>query len=94
LIWSKVQGLRLLDTQRSSNRILEEIGKPAAWTEMLASRVPDVYDFGILHHGMKDHEKYPYGGTEEERNKVFDEQAKRNEPARTFTFKTEELLKI
>ena len=41
----------------------EDIGRAMAWTELLASRVKDVYDFDILIHGLEDHEKYPNGGT-------------------------------
>lgn len=62
---------------------------------MLAQRVPDVYDFGVLRHGIKskmENKKHP-GGTEKQRNKAFDEHAKKNAPVRTFTFSTEELPK-
>lgn len=97
LIWYKVQGLRILGTdkpsslasQRASTRIIDEIGRPMVWTELLASRVPDVYRFDILRHGIEDHEKYPYGGTEKQRNKAFEEDANRKKPERTFPFDTE-----
>ncbi len=93
LIWLKVSGLNIFGTLNTSSRVLEDIGRPIAWTEMLASKIDDVYDFDILNHGLKDQEKYPYGGTERQRNKAFDDDAFQKRPARTFTFNTEELLK-
>jgi len=92
LIWKKVTGLRILETLSSSSRVLQEIGKPSAWTELLASRINDVYDFSILNHGIKDLEKFPYGGTEEERLKAFEKNVSERLPRRTFTYDTNKLM--
>lgn len=95
LISSKVQGLDILETLDASVRIIKEIDSPKAWTELLASRVKDIYDFDILMKGIPGRESDPEhpGGTMEERIWEFDQKAKRKSPIRTFDFSTPKLLK-
>jgi len=57
IIWFKVTGLRLLETQRTSSRVLDDIGRSSAWLEMLASRVKDEYDLTKLQPRYGDYSK-------------------------------------
>ena len=62
LVFYSVQNVRNI-IPSTGLMLHEDIGRAMAWTELLASRVKDVYDFDILIHGLEDHEKYPNGGT-------------------------------
>ncbi len=47
LIRLKLYGPKILDTDRATGLVYGDIGRAQAWTELLASRVPDIYDFGV-----------------------------------------------
>jgi hypothetical protein len=63
-----------------------DIARAQAWTEMLALRVSDMYNFSILHNSF-------YGEDEIERLEVFKKHVSERLPHRTFTYDTKELMK-
>lgn len=99
IIWFKVTGLRLLETQRTSSRVLDDIGRSSAWLEMLASRVKDEYDLTKLQPRYGDYSKMTEEQEKKEMERIdkqtledFEIYAKQNSPTRTFDFDTKKLI--
>lgn len=97
LIWLKVTNMKILETPKTTGRVLQDIGLGLAWLEMLASRVSDEYDLSLLS------PRYGTYKTEEEADtdmkriqkktlEDFEKHARENSPSRTFNFNTEQLL--
>jgi hypothetical protein len=85
LIRLKLYGPKILDTNSTTGIVLGDIARTQAWTDMLASRIPDVYNFTILT------DPY-YGEKEEDRRKAFEEHVSKRLPDRTFDFDTKKLI--
>lgn len=103
IIWFKVTGLKLLETQSASSRVLEDIGRSTTWLEMLSSRVKDEYDLSRLAprydkeelDKLKDDKEREKKYIEEVDNQTlrdFEMYVKQNSPSRTFDFDTKKLI--
>lgn len=45
-IRARLTTLKVLETEKTTERVFDDIDKVLAWTEMISLRVPDEYDFG------------------------------------------------
>jgi hypothetical protein len=81
LIRLKLYGPKILDTNSTTEIVYGDIARTQAWTDMLASRIPDAYDFTILTNPA-------HGDTEAQRLKAFEKHVSKRPPDRTFDFDT------
>ena len=86
LIRKKLYGPKILDTLRTTGIVYGDIGRAQAWTDLLASRVKDVYNFSIKNNPI-------YGEEEKERLEAFEKDKSKHFPDRTFIYDTKELMK-
>ena len=102
LIFQKLQRVKIMETKSSSYRVFEDIMHAKAWTEMLASRISDEYNFRKLRANY-DQLELKRCKDEEERKKYikqkdeqaredFEKDAQAKSPSRTFNFDTKKLL--
>lgn len=96
LIFRKIMNQVEFETENAKGAVLEDIERSKVWTEMIASRVKDEYDFRRalpqyddeeLKRCKNDIEKEKYAQkVNEQARKVFDEYTNKNSPRRTFDF--------
>ena len=100
LIFLKVSSLKILDTQKSTSMVTNDLQRAKAWTELLGSRINDLYDWKIIVKGVPGHQydypyghyKYPHGGTKKQREEEFRKLVIKNKPKRTIISDTKRLV--
>ena len=100
LIFLKVSSLKILDTQKSTSMVTNDLQRAKAWTELLGSRIKDVYDWKIIDEGVAGHQydypyghyKYPHGGTKKQREEEFRKLVIKNKPKRTIVSDTKRVV--
>lgn len=100
LIFLKVSSLKIFDTQKSTSMVTNDLQRAKAWTELLGSRIKDVYDWKIIDEGVPGKNyaypfgeyKYPYGGNKKRRKEEFRKLVIKNKPKRTIVSDTKRVV--
>ena len=80
--------------------VTNDLQRAKAWTELLGSRINDIYDSKIIDEGVPGRNylcpygeyKYPYGGNKKQREEEFRKLVIKNKPKRTIVSDTKRLV--